>query len=106
MLCESYFQVAVASGVVPLFAYKPFTCRSARRPLRPEGVVEKGGFAAAAFGRRDTRLGISRHRCKEFRHDEIFEIETQTSSAALGHCQSLVVVVIVLLRLLLLIQVW
>lgn len=86
--------------------YESFTCRSARRPLRPAGVVEKGGFAAAAFGRRDTRLGISRHRCKEFRHDEIFEIGTPTSSAALGHCQSLVVVVIVLLRLLLPMQGW
>lgn len=96
------FKWPLPSGVVPLFVqYKPFTCRSARRPLRPAGVVEKGGFAAAAFGGRDARLGISRHRCQEFRHDEIFEIGTQTSSAALGHCQSLVVVVIVLLRLLL-----
>ena len=84
--------------------YKPFTCRSARRPLRPAGVVEKGGFAALRG--RNTRLGISRHRYQEFRHDEIFEIETQTSSAALGHCQSLVVVVIVLLRLLLPMQGW
>lgn len=85
---------------------KPFTCRSARRPLRPAGMVEKGGFAAAAFGGRNTRLGISRHKPQEFRHDEIFEIGTQASSAALGHCQSLVVVVIVLLRLLLPMQVW
>lgn len=98
------FKWLLPSGMVPLFAIQAIHLQISTPPLRPAGVVEKGGFAAAAFGGRNTRLGISRHRCQEFRHDEIFEIGTQTSSTALGHCQSLVVVVVVLLRLLLPLQ--
>lgn len=105
LLDESYFPVAVAFGRSAAVCNTshsladqhaaPFALRAWRRKA-----------ASPPFGGRNTRLGISRHKCQEFRHDEIFEIGTQTSSAALGHCQSLVVVVIVLLRLLLPIQVW
>lgn len=48
------FNWPLPSGVVPLFAVRAIHLQSARRPLRPAGVVEKGGFAAAAFGVRNT----------------------------------------------------
>lgn len=89
LLGESYFQMAVASGVVPLFPIQAIHLQISTPPLRPAGVVEKGGFAAAAFGGRNTRLGISRHRCQEFRHDEIFEIETQTFALLLVTARAL-----------------
>lgn len=100
------FNWPLPSGVVPLFAVRAIHLQSARRPLRPAGVVEKGGFAAAAFGVRNTNSASVGMSAKNFVMTKFFEIGTQTSSAALGHCQSLVVVVIVLLRLLLPMQVW
>lgn len=105
LLGESYFQMAAASGVVPLFAIQaihlqistppPSPCGRGgeRRLRRPSG---EGIPSSASIGRG----------AKNFVMTKFFEIGTQTSSAALGHCQSLVVVVIVLLRLLLPMQVW
>ena len=100
------FQWPLPSGVVPLFAIRAIHLQISTPPPSPCGRGGERRLHRRNLRSKEHQLGISRHRRKEFRHDEIFEIGTQTSSAALGHCQSLVVVVIVLLRLLLPIQVW
>jgi hypothetical protein len=74
------------SGVVPLFAVRALHLQSARRPLRAAGVVEKGGFAAAAVGVRNTNSASVGTSAKNFVMTKFFEIGTQTSSATLGHC--------------------
>jgi len=105
LLGESYLPVAVA------FGRSAAVCNTSH-PLADQHAAP---FALRAWWRKaasppfgegipgSASVGIG---AKNFVMTKFFEIGIQTSSAALGHCQSLVVVVIVLLRLLLPMQGW
>ena len=104
LLGEDYFQLAVAFGRGAAVCSTRPPLAISTPPPSPCGRGGKRRLRRRSLRSEEHQLGISRHERQEFRHDEIFEVGTQTSSAALGHCQSLVVVVIVLLRLLLPLQ--
>lgn len=105
LLGEGYFQPAVAFGRGAAVCSTSYSLAISTPPPSPCG---RGGERRL---RRPSGEGIPSSAsvgigAKNFVMTKFFEIGTQTSSAALGHCQSLVVVVIVLLRLLLPMQVW
>lgn len=71
LLGESYFPVAVAFGRSAAVCNTSHSLADQHAaPFALRAWWRKA--ASPPFGGRNTRLGISRYRCQEFRHDEIF----------------------------------